>query len=205
MSDSNDSPRAEPAGPAPIPHAVIVQIFGQLTLAYGQPFLARWDGVDMGTVHADWRYKLAGLTPEQIAWGLDHLKAGRPPEAMAFREWCEAMPDPAPAVALPPPRGKVQVPPQVREAMELLLKPQKHEEPARIVIARRYVARWAGQPNLSPTQREFLAFYRRVIERYEGTHDDAIAAAKEATQAAVDQYQQEHGHGTQAQPAASQS
>jgi hypothetical protein len=62
--DSPESPRAKPVGPEPIPFAAVLKLFEQLTIAYGQPFLARWDGIEeMGAVHADWRYKLAGLTP----------------------------------------------------------------------------------------------------------------------------------------------
>lgn len=197
-----ESPRAEARGPQPIPYTVVVQLFEQLTLAYGQPFLARWDGVNLATVHEDWRYKLAGLTPTQLAWGLDHLVAGRPPEAMTFRQWCEAAPQPTSPLALPDKRKPQPLPPQVREAVAALLEPPPREEPHRIEVARRYIEKWGGVDNLTPTQRQYLAFYQRVIERFERMNEetDRIAAAKEATQAAVDQYQQEHGHEVQVQP-----
>lgn len=200
--DSPESPRAKPTGPEPIPFAAVLTLFEQLTLAYGQPFLARWDGIEeLGTVHEDWRYKLAGLTPQQLAWGLDHLQAGRPPEAMTFRQWCLAMPGSKPATALPPPRGKVTVPPQVREAINALLIEEPAAEPQRVRAARLYLEVRAGRIDLTPVEKEWSAFYRRLIERYESAQEDKLAAAKQRAQASVDQYQQEHGDGAEPQPA----
>jgi hypothetical protein len=123
---------------------------------------------------------------------------------MTFRQWCLAMPSPEPQVALPPKRGPVGVPPEIKPALDALLRPDPGDEPARVRAARRYLEERAGRIDLSPVEKEWSQFYRRVIERYENAQEDKVAAAKQRAQAAVDQYQQEQRHAADAGPAAAQ-
>jgi hypothetical protein len=170
--DGEAHERRPPPGPQPLPYAVVKDLFEQLTLAYGQPFLARWDAVNRETVKADWRYKLAGLTPEQLAWGLDHLAPGVPPEAMTFRKWCADMPQAPELVKLPPKRGKVGIPPAVRAILQMhrdeLTKTS--DEPQRVQWARDYLARFAKRSALTPFQRQTVAHATILIQRWDAAH-----------------------------------
>lgn len=88
-----------------LPMRWVERIFARLAVRYGRPFLARWDGLSMADVHADWADVLRGLDrrPSAIAYALEHLPIDRPPTAGEFRALCNACPqEPIPEVPAPP-------------------------------------------------------------------------------------------------------
>lgn len=78
-----------------LPAAWIDRVFDKLTLAYGKPFLSRWEGMDINTVKSDWAHELSGFDkhPEAIAWALQNLPASFPPTVMEFRALARKAPD----------------------------------------------------------------------------------------------------------------
>ncbi len=75
---------------SPSPESLVDLIFAKCALVYGRDFLARWEGLDLGEVKADWQRELGGLlnTPACIAYGLERLPADRPPTVLQFRALC---------------------------------------------------------------------------------------------------------------------
>ena len=96
------SPNASPSDALPMPW--VARIFARLSVRYGRAFLARWDGLAMELVHADWAEQLAGLDRRShaIAYALAHLPIDKPPTVGEFKALCNACPD-APMPALPAP------------------------------------------------------------------------------------------------------
>lgn len=80
----------------PLPESWVDQIFARLSVRYGRAFMARWDGVDIQLVKADWAKELAGFAnwPEAIKWAFDHLDAEKPPTAAMFRDLAYRAPKP---------------------------------------------------------------------------------------------------------------
>lgn len=78
-----------------LPSAWVDKIFKKLTLTYGRDFLARWEGVEISAVKADWGYELRGYSkfPEAIAYALENLPEGKPPTVVEFRAMCFKRPD----------------------------------------------------------------------------------------------------------------
>jgi len=64
-----------------LPIETVDYIFSRLTVRFGRPFLARWDGIDLDLVKADWAQELDGFQqwPEAIVFALDNLGADKPP------------------------------------------------------------------------------------------------------------------------------
>ncbi|MDB5731741.1 MAG: hypothetical protein JWQ03_1636 [Variovorax sp.] len=188
------------------PFQTIEKLFGRMELRYGYKFLERWEGLSLTAVKEDWRLALAGLSEQQLQYGLAHLPPSFPPDAGEFAKICASMPRTVEATKLsklPPPRGRMELRPEIRAAVAHLLEPPaKGEEPNRLKVARRFVAMWDGKEHLSIRQKEDLAHFKRVIERFENVraNEERTTAAKAATQQAVDNYQpQEQGHGTAAE------
>lgn len=194
--DETPPPRT---GPDPLPFATVEWLWARLGVRYGQSFDKRWEGFDLAVVKEDWRYELAGLSDDQLQYGLKHLPPRFAPDAGEFRKLCEPFTEPrdaTPVPRLPAPRGRMELRPEIRAAVAQLLEPTPAgAEPHRVTVARRFVAMWDGKPNLSLRQVQDLAHFKRVIERYENTQPDAIAAAKKAAQEAVEhRLQQEQGN-----------
>jgi len=76
----------------PIPW--VTKIFDKLTLIYGKAFKARWEGLSIEDVKADWAQELAGFAenPDAIAYALKHIPADRPPTVLQFKELCRKAP-----------------------------------------------------------------------------------------------------------------
>ena len=69
-----------------LPNAWIDRIFDRCLLVYGRDFLARWEGMDIAAVKADWAEHLAGFEHRggsAIAYALDHLPE-RAPSVVEF-------------------------------------------------------------------------------------------------------------------------
>lgn len=76
-----------------LPAAWVDRIFEKLTVAYGNEFLRRWDGLDMAIVKADWAHELAGYAamPYAIRYAMDNLP-DKAPTARSFRALCNTVP-----------------------------------------------------------------------------------------------------------------
>lgn len=77
-----------------LPTNWIEKIFTKLSLVYGREFKARWAGMSIEEVQADWAHELAGFAdkPESIAYALKNLPPDRPPTALQFRDICRKAP-----------------------------------------------------------------------------------------------------------------
>ena len=87
------------------------KIFSKLSITYGRDFLARWEGLDLADVKADWSEELAGLSahPDRIRFALENLPA-KPPTVLEFRMLAFTMPIVAmPALHAPDPVGLKRV------------------------------------------------------------------------------------------------
>lgn len=166
-----------------IPAETMDMIWGKLSIAYGHRFLSIWDGFPMEQVKADWANTLGDLSDEALMYGLQHLPAGRPPEAMEFRQICRRLPDPAQA-SLPhlPKRGPV---PEFAQKVVEQFKADLTGDSIAVQWARGYVERFGGEgQGLSPDQRKHLARARRVLAGWQADKD--LAAKKAEVQASVD-------------------
>ncbi|TFZ00621.1 hypothetical protein EZ313_19400 [Ramlibacter henchirensis] len=113
----------------------IERVFNRIALRYGHYFLGRWDGIDLASVLEDWRQQLAGLSDEQLQYGLMHLPPGNPPDAGLFEQICRQMPQPARDLAPAEEvlsleqlaRNKQKAQEAVAYARQLLTKPRSRE------------------------------------------------------------------------------
>lgn len=98
-----------------LPSEWVDELFKRLSVRYGKPFMARWDGVEIAEVKADWAEVLGGFKarPDCIAYALDNLPADRPPTATQFRDLCRSKPETSQAL-LPAPKPDPQ---RVAEAL----------------------------------------------------------------------------------------
>ena len=89
-----------------IPLSWVEKIFQKLILVYGRDFFARWEGVALADVKADWAHELAGFEswPEGISHALANLPPSKPPTALEFRDLARKAPR-RDALALPEPKA----------------------------------------------------------------------------------------------------
>lgn len=83
--------------PEPLPMQWIDRLFTKLMLTYGAPFMARYDGLDLAMVKAEWADGLAGYQVDNgaaITWALGMLP-DRAPNLPEFRALCRHAPTPA--------------------------------------------------------------------------------------------------------------
>lgn len=73
-----------------LPEAWVDRIFDKLTLVYGHQFLARWDGMPIADVKANWAQELSRFqqNPSALAYALENLPASKPPTVLEFRAIC---------------------------------------------------------------------------------------------------------------------
>ncbi len=175
----------------PLAAETVDLIWARMSVAYGHRFLSIFEGFSDEVVKADWAHQLGSLPEHRILWGLDHLPA-RVPDAPSFRQHCQLAPQPDAPLSLP--HGpKAPAPRIARLFADHLHNAPKPEEPEKVLIARRYIAMWGG-PEAKPTftQREHLAHYRRVIERFE--NEQNFERSKAETQARVDALAEQEEH-----------
>lgn len=100
-----------------LPAPWVDKIFAKLALAYGRDFLARWEGLEIADVKADWAHELGGFAvqPEAIAYALQHPPV-KAPTVIEFRAICRQAPAPE-APRLEAPKAD---PARVAEAMQKL-------------------------------------------------------------------------------------
>ena len=78
----------------PLSQSAVERIFARMLARYGSAWSAKWQGVDVDAVKADWAMELEGVTYDQIIYGLSYLPADWPPTVTWFREQCLRMPEP---------------------------------------------------------------------------------------------------------------
>ena len=79
----------------PLPNSWVNSLFARLAVRYGSAWAAKWEGLDMDAVRADWADELAGYVncPDAIKHALDHLPHDRPPNVLQFRALCIRRPE----------------------------------------------------------------------------------------------------------------
>lgn len=80
------------------PRAEFVDVlFDRLSLRYGRAFLARWKGMDLQAVKADWARELIRYAerPDAVEHALALVDPAEPPTAAQFRDLCSTAPAPA--------------------------------------------------------------------------------------------------------------
>jgi hypothetical protein len=172
-----------------LPAEIIDGIWAKLAIAYGHRFLSVWEGLPQDVVKADWAERLHGVPIGKIEWALDNLPAGKPPEAMEFRQLCGRMPEPAQSrLALT--NEKPGAKPAGIEELARQFRVQdasRHAEPERVRWARRYIEQFGGHGLLlRANQRVTLADARKILALHEGDQD--IERRKRETQVLVDQH-----------------
>ena len=69
----------------PMPMRYVKEIHSRLSVRYGSLWRAKWDGVPMEAIEADWADQLDGMQPESIRKALESLPPDFPPTAPAVR------------------------------------------------------------------------------------------------------------------------
>jgi hypothetical protein len=175
----------------PLPLSLVETLFARLAVSYGHPFLNQYEGFDMGNVHADWARELASfgrwdddgmVRSPAIDWALENLPAGRPVNALDFRQLCRAYKDPGEGQPLGLPAPPRPVPARFRSAVAQLAVPLEDNRPEKVRVAYRYLSMW-GTPGvkLAPRQQEWLKHSREIVRQYE--IDQERASEKEVEHA----------------------
>ena len=68
-----------------MPLRYVREIHSRLSVRYGSQWRAKWDGVPMEAIEADWAQQLDGMQPDSIKKALESLPTDYPPTAPAFR------------------------------------------------------------------------------------------------------------------------
>lgn len=136
-----------------LPSPWVDKIFLKLTLVYGRDFVARWEGLDLAEVKADWAHELDGFDawPEAISYALKSLPPGKPPTVLEFRELARKAPRKQP-LALPEPAAD---PMRVSEALQKLSAPAPAVSPYTDWIRRGLARIERGEP-MSKTVRKII-------------------------------------------------
>lgn len=73
-----------------LPPAWVDALFGKLALRYGAAFWRQYPDLDIQLVKDDWGHVLDGRSGGAIAYALANLPGDRPPNAIQFRNLCNA-------------------------------------------------------------------------------------------------------------------
>lgn len=143
----------------PLPPHWVDEIFGRLTVRYGQPFLRRWEGVDIALVKADWAEQLAGFAdkPDAIRHALENLPPDRAPTVGEFAAVANRHQPATPALPAPKPD------PARAHAAVAAIGRRLHDHDPRAWAQRLRDREAAGEP-LSLAQRHFWREALRVEE-----------------------------------------
>lgn len=73
-----------------LPDAWVNQLFAKLTVRYGAAFMRQYAGLDPDEVKADWADVLGifAQSKDALRYGLEHIPADKPPNALQFRDLC---------------------------------------------------------------------------------------------------------------------
>lgn len=78
-------------GKEPLKDSWVEAIRHKLHLRYGEAWVAQSDAFTEEELVVDWAEVLAGMTGEQIKWGLDTWAGDYPPNATQFRNKCQTV------------------------------------------------------------------------------------------------------------------
>lgn len=160
-------PTESPASSTTI-QLVVDEVFARCTMRYGREFLARWAGLKLHVVKADWCRVLEGLEREDRRHALDYALDNLPPEpprADQFKALANRAPDPRDTLKLnaPPPNPKA-VAAAMAEASKVIAKPvgdllSKHRE---------HMAREIAGERIPMAQRDFwrVALRSEILRLY---------------------------------------
>lgn len=81
----------------------VKEIHARLAVRYGTAWSAKWAGLSVEAIEADWADQLDGMKPEGIRKALQSLPVEFPPTAPGFRALGVIREDASPLIALPPP------------------------------------------------------------------------------------------------------
>lgn len=147
---------------------VVDEIFARCTMRYGRDFLARWAGLKLHVVKADWCRVLEGLEREERRYALDYALDNlptEPPRADQFKALVNRAPDPRDTLLLnaPPPNPKA-VAAAMAKASRAIAKPvgdllSRHRE---------HMAREIAGERIPMAQRDFwrVALRAEVMRLY---------------------------------------
>ena len=96
-----------------------IHLFARLAVRYGSAWAAKWEGLDMAAVRADWADELAGYAkhPDAIKHALANLPTDRPPNVLQFILLCRNAPEPMPLM-LPKPAPTDEEKAKVRSLLQ---------------------------------------------------------------------------------------
>lgn len=87
----------------PLKSETIDWIFARMGVRYGALWAAKWNGIPMEAVSADWARELDGMPREALHYAMGFLPADYPPTVAQFKATCLRAPDRSlPALAAPP-------------------------------------------------------------------------------------------------------
>lgn len=111
-----------------LPLPWVDKIFSKLTLVYGRDFIGRWEGLELADVKTDWAHELAGFEnyPEGIAFALQNMPAGRPPNVLEFKAMALKAPRPVFKQLDAPKADPARVAEELRKAVAAVKKPAHH-------------------------------------------------------------------------------
>lgn len=101
----------------PLSSQTVDGIFGRMAIRYGSSWFAKWDGIPIDMVKADWSEQLERLGVAAVTHGLMNLPE-YPPTVTEFKAICFSKPEPQ--EALPPP-SRGPIPPAVAQKLRPLI------------------------------------------------------------------------------------
>jgi hypothetical protein len=138
-----------------LPLPWIDKIFHKLTLVYGREFIGRWEGLELADVKTDWAHELAGLEifPEGIAFALQNMPSGKPPNVLEFRAMALKAPRPALKQLEAPKADPSKVADELRKAVASVKKPTTSYDGK--AWAKRLIARHDAGDRITPISLRF--------------------------------------------------
>ena len=125
-----------------LPLPWVDKIFHKLTLIYGRDFIGRWEGLELADVKTDWAHELAGFEnfAEGIAFALQSMPAGKPPNVLEFRAMALRAPRPEFKQLDAPKADPSRVAEELKKAVAAVKKPATqridHKAWAKAIMAR---------------------------------------------------------------------
>ena len=125
-----------------LPLSWVDKIFSKLTLIYGRDFIGRWEGLEISDVKTDWAHELDGFDrfPEGIAFALQNMQPGKPPNVLEFRAMALKAPKPELVRLDAPKADPTKMAAEFKKLAEVVKRPSAggidHKAWAKTIIAR---------------------------------------------------------------------
>lgn len=139
-----------------LPLPWVDKIFSKLTLVYGRDFIGRWEGLEIADVKTDWAHELAGFEnfPEGIAFALQSMPSGKPPNVLEFRAMALKAPKPEFKQLEAPKADPSRIADELKKAVAAVKKPAAHGIDHK-AWAKTIMARHKAGEKLNPTSLRF--------------------------------------------------